>query len=71
MLDKIDHTLISMFSKFIVCVNTLIVKAPIIYMLAGYNKLVDEYVHSSCGWLVVHHDVWDFVINQFFGILMY
>ncbi len=47
--DKIDYALISMFSKFTVCVNALIVKACTMYMLVDYNKLVDEYVGSNCG----------------------
>jgi hypothetical protein len=54
--DKIDRAFISMFSKFTVCVNALIVKARTMYMPTGYNKLVDEYASSSCGWLAVYHD---------------
>jgi hypothetical protein len=53
---KIDHTLISMFSKFTMCVNTLIVKARAMYMSASYDELVDKYVGSSHGWLMVCHD---------------
>ncbi len=48
---KINRALISMFSKFTVCV-----KARAMYMPAGYDELVDEYAGSSCGWLVVCHD---------------
>jgi hypothetical protein len=47
--DKIDPTLISMFSKFTVCVNALIVKAHAMYMPASYDKLVNEYIGSSYG----------------------
>jgi hypothetical protein len=54
--DKIDHALISMFSKFTVCINALIVKAWAMYIPADYNELVDEYTASSYGWLVVCHD---------------
>ncbi len=68
---KINCTLISMFSKFTVCVKALIVKARAMYMPAGYDELVDEYVGSSCGWLVVCHDDWDSMIKQFFGISVY
>jgi len=53
---KINRALISMFSKFTMCVKALIVKACAMYMPAGYDELVDEYVGSSCGWLVVCHD---------------
>jgi hypothetical protein len=53
---KIDRALISMFSKFIMCVNTLIIKVRAMYMPAGYNELVDEYAGCSHGWLVVCHD---------------
>jgi hypothetical protein len=69
--DKIDCALISMFSKFIMCVNVLIVKARAMYMSAGHDELADEYVSSSCGWLVVYHDGEDFVIKQFFGVSVY
>jgi len=68
---KINRALISMFSKFTVCVKVLIVKARAMYMPAGYDELVDEYAGSSCGWLVVCHDGWDSMIKQFFGILVY
>ncbi len=54
--DKINCALISMFSKFTVCVNMLIVKAHAMYMPIGYDELVDEYISSNCGWLVVCHD---------------
>jgi hypothetical protein len=53
---KINRALISMFSKFTVCVKALIVKVRAMYMPAGYDELVDEYAGSSCGWLVVCHD---------------
>jgi hypothetical protein len=46
-LGKINRALISMFSKFTVCVTTLIVKARTMYMPAGYDKLANEYVGSS------------------------
>jgi hypothetical protein len=69
--DKIDRALISMFSKFTVCVNALIVKVRAMYMLANYNELANEYVSSSCGWLVVCHDVWDSIIKQFFDVSVY
>lgn len=68
---KIDCVLISMFSKFTMCVNALIVKARAMYMLAGYNKLIDEYSGSSCGWLAVCHDGWDSIIKQFFDVSVY
>ncbi len=68
---KINRALISMFSKFIVCVQALIVKARAMYMPAGYDELIDEYAGSSCGWLVVCHDGWDSIIKQFFGISVY
>jgi hypothetical protein len=68
---KINCALISMFSKFTVCVQALIVKARAMYMSAGYDELTDEYAGSSCGWLVVCHDGWDSIIKQFFGILVY
>jgi hypothetical protein len=54
--SKIDRALISMFSKFTVCVNVLIVKACTMYMLAGYEELINKYAGSNCGWLVVCHD---------------
>ncbi len=60
---KIDHALISMFSKFTVWVNALIVKVRAMYMLVDYNELTDEYAGSSYGWLTVYHDGWDFVIK--------
>jgi hypothetical protein len=53
---KINRALISMFSKFTLCVKALIVKARVMYMPADYDELVDEYVGSSCGLLVVCHD---------------
>jgi hypothetical protein len=68
---KINCALISMFSKFTVCVKALIVKARAMYMPAGYDKLVDEYANSSYGWLVVCHDGWNSMIKQFFDISMY
>jgi hypothetical protein len=68
---KFNRAFISMFSKFTVCVKALIVKVRTMYMLASYDELVDEYVSSSCGWLVVCHDGWDSVIKQFFSISMY
>jgi hypothetical protein len=68
---KINCTLISMFSKFTVCVKALIVKARAMYMPASYDELADEYVGSSYGWLVVCHDGWDSIIKQFFGISVY
>jgi hypothetical protein len=68
---KINRALISMFSKFTVCVKALIIKARAMYMPADYDELVDEYVGSSCGWLVVCHDGWDSMIKQFFGISVY
>ncbi|CAM6019383.1 unnamed protein product [Sphagnum balticum] len=46
---KIDHALISMFSKFTMCVNTLIVKAHAMYMLVDYDELANEYVGSNYG----------------------
>ncbi len=70
-LSKINRALISMFSKFTVCVQALIVKARAMYMPAGYDELTDEYAGSSCGWLVVCHDGWDSIIKQFFGISVY
>ncbi len=60
-----------MFSKFIVCINTLIVKVRVMYMPANYNELVDEYVDFNYGWLVVCHDGWDSVIKQFFNVSVY
>ncbi len=60
---KIDRTLISMFSKFIMCVNAFIVKAHAMYMLLGYNELANEYANSSYGWLVVCYDSWDSIIK--------
>ncbi len=68
---KINRMLISMFSKFTMCVKVLIVKVRIMYMPADYDELVDEYAGSSCGWLVVYHDDWDSIIKQFFNISMY
>ncbi|CAK9875191.1 unnamed protein product [Sphagnum jensenii] len=68
---KINCTLISMFSKFTVCVNVFIVKARAMYMPASYDKLAVEYTGSSYGWLVVCHDGWDFVIKEFFDDSMY
>jgi hypothetical protein len=68
---KINRALISMFSKFIVCVKALIVKARAMYMSAGYDELADEYARSNYGWLVVCHDDWDSIIKQFFGISVY
>jgi len=47
--DKINCALISMFSKFTVCVNVLIVKVRAMYMPIGYDTLVDEYVGPNCG----------------------
>ncbi len=41
---KIDHTLISIFSKFIMCINALIGKTRAMYMPTRYNKLTNEYV---------------------------
>jgi hypothetical protein len=70
-LGKINRTLISMFSKFTMCVKALIVKVRAMYMPAGYDELVDDYAGSSCGWLVVCHDGWDSMIKQFFGISVY
>jgi hypothetical protein len=46
---KIDRALISMFSKFTVCVNVLIIKACTKYMSASYNELVNKYAGSSYG----------------------
>jgi hypothetical protein len=60
---KIDCALISMFSKFTMCVNALIVKAHAMYMPTNYSELADEYVGSNCGWLVVCHDDWDSIIK--------
>jgi hypothetical protein len=71
MLDKIGCTLISMFSKFTMCVNVLIVKVRAMYMSASYDKLADEYAGSNYGCFVVCHDGWDFVIKQFFGVSVY
>jgi len=71
MLGKINRALISMFSKFTMCVMALIVKARTMYMPAGYDKLADEYVGSNYGWLVVCHDGWDSIIKQFFDISLY
>jgi hypothetical protein len=68
---KINRALISMFSKFTVCVQALIVKACAMYMPTSYDELIDEYAGSSCGWLVVCHDGWDSIIKQFFGISVY
>jgi len=68
---KINRALISMFSKFTVCVQALIVKARAMYMSANYDELTDEYAGSNCGWLVVYHDGWDSIIKQFFSISMY
>jgi hypothetical protein len=61
--DKINRALISMFSKFTMCVKALIVKARAMYMLASYDELADKYAGSSCGWLVVCHDGWDSIIK--------
>jgi hypothetical protein len=66
MCDKINCVLISMFSKFIVCFNTLIVKVHTMYMLAGYDELADEYASSNYGSLMVCHDGWDSIIKQLF-----
>jgi hypothetical protein len=63
MLGKINRALISMFSKFIVCVKALIVKARAMYMSPSYDELVDKYAGSSCGWLVVYHDGWGSIIK--------
>jgi hypothetical protein len=52
-LDKIDRAFISILSKFTMCVNMLIIKAHAMYMSVSYDELADEYVGSSCGWLVV------------------
>jgi hypothetical protein len=68
---KINRALISMFSKFTVCVQALIVKARAMYMPAGYDELTDKYAGSSYGWLVVCHDGWDSIIKQFFDISVY
>jgi hypothetical protein len=46
---KINRALISMFSKFTVCVQALIVKARAMYMPADYDELTDEYAGSNCG----------------------
>ncbi|CAK9857765.1 unnamed protein product [Sphagnum jensenii] len=46
---KIDRTLISMSSKFIMFSNVLIVKAHVMYMPVGYNNLADKYVSSNYG----------------------
>jgi hypothetical protein len=40
---KINCALISMFSKFTVCVKALIVKAHAIYMPVGYDELVNGF----------------------------
>jgi hypothetical protein len=69
--DKINRTLISMFSMFIVCVNALIVKVRTMYMPAGYNKLVDEYANSNYHWLMVYHDGCDSIIKQLFDVTVY
>jgi hypothetical protein len=54
--SKINRVLISMFSKLTMCVNALIIKACTMYMPVGYDELVDEYVGSNYGWLMVCHD---------------
>ncbi len=69
--NKINRALISMFSKFTVCVNGLIVKARTMNMPADYDELPDKYTDSSSGWLVINHDGWDSVIKQFFDVSMY
>ncbi len=46
---KINRALISMFSKFTVCVKALIVKVRVMYMPASYDELADEYAGFSCG----------------------
>ncbi len=46
---KINRALISMFSKFTMCVQALIVKARTMYMPVGYDELTDEYAGSNCG----------------------
>jgi hypothetical protein len=61
--DKIDRAFISMFSKFIVCVNMLIVNACAMYMLTSYDEFANELTNSSCDWLVVCHDGWDSIIK--------
>jgi hypothetical protein len=61
--SKMDRPFIYMFSKFTVCVNALIIKARAMYMPANYNELANEYASSSCGWLVVCHDGWDYIIK--------
>ncbi len=71
MFGKIDHALISMFSKFTMCVNALVVKARAMYMPAGYDELADEYASSNYGWLAVCHDGWDSVTKLFFAISVY
>jgi len=49
MFGKMNRTLISMFAKFTVCINALIVKVCAMYMSIGYNKLANEDAGSSCG----------------------
>jgi hypothetical protein len=68
---KIDRALISMLSKLTMCVNALIIKARATDMLASYDEVTNEYIDSSCGWLVVCHDSWDSVIKEFFGVSVY
>lgn len=64
-LGKMDRAFISMFSKYTVCVDVLIVKARAMYMLAGYDK------YAGFSWLVVCHEGRDSVIKQFFRVSVY
>jgi hypothetical protein len=60
-----------MFSKFIMCVNALIVKVRAMYMPTSYNELADKYASFNCGWLVVCHDGWDSISKRFFNVSVY
>ncbi|CAM6008902.1 unnamed protein product [Sphagnum balticum] len=62
-LGKINCAFISIFSKFTMCINMFIVKARVMYMSTGYNKLANKYVSSNYGWPMVYHDGWDSIIK--------
>ncbi|CAM6014945.1 unnamed protein product [Sphagnum balticum] len=45
---KINRALISMFSKFSMCINVLIVKARVMYMPASYDELANKHDAQVC-----------------------
>jgi hypothetical protein len=61
--NKIDRALISMFSKFTMCINTFIIKVCVMYMPTSYDKLANEYANSNHSQLVVCNDGLHFVIK--------